>query len=291
MFAKITVVLLLIGFVSCQNEIPEDIQKGIEEKLSEIPGLENFNRSAIPQVEDVVDVIKKKCEKNGGSEAFDKLGPAKDEMQECFESNFNTTQIEIEIAEARKSGSMEVVFAKYCAKKHTILQCISNLTDVIEPCLEEKERVSLKVLQNITENMAEFFCYKDGDRVAMFIAEGGFECIQSRKEGLETCINTTLAHRIPEDVSLTNLPLFIIDEEGCQDYNNVQKCVVDELEKCTDSTPANIIDALFKFVRRITPCKDYKPPQTRSANKRNSSSAQDVSFILMSIVSLLYFAK
>lgn len=39
--------------------------------------------------------------------------------------------------------------------------------------------------------------------------------------------------------------------------NTVQTCVVEELEKCKDSTPANIVDALFKFVKKSA-CKNNK---------------------------------
>ena len=34
------------------------------------------------------------------------------------------------------------------------------------------------------------------------------------------------------------------------DLGKLQNCVVEELEKCQESTPANIVDALFKFVKR-----------------------------------------
>lgn len=36
----------------------------------------------------------------------------------------------------------------------------------------------------------------------------------------------------------------------CSDLGKLQNCVVEELEKCKDSTPANIIDALFRFIKR-----------------------------------------
>lgn len=34
----------------------------------------------------------------------------------------------------------------------------------------------------------------------------------------------------------------------------LQKCVVAELEHCEESTPANLVDAMFRFVRNKTPC-------------------------------------
>lgn len=38
------------------------------------------------------------------------------------------------------------------------------------------------------------------------------------------------------------------------DMSKLQVCVVDVLEGCEESTPANLVDAMFKFVRNKTPC-------------------------------------
>lgn len=38
------------------------------------------------------------------------------------------------------------------------------------------------------------------------------------------------------------------------DMNTLQHCVVGELESCEESTPANLVEAMFKFVRNETPC-------------------------------------
>lgn len=34
----------------------------------------------------------------------------------------------------------------------------------------------------------------------------------------------------------------------------LQSCVVKSLEKCQESTPANLVESMFKFVRKETPC-------------------------------------
>lgn len=38
------------------------------------------------------------------------------------------------------------------------------------------------------------------------------------------------------------------------DMNALQRCVVKELETCEESTPANLVESMFKFVRNETPC-------------------------------------
>lgn len=36
--------------------------------------------------------------------------------------------------------------------------------------------------------------------------------------------------------------------------NSLRHCAVTSLEKCEETTPANLVDALFKFIRKETPC-------------------------------------
>lgn len=36
--------------------------------------------------------------------------------------------------------------------------------------------------------------------------------------------------------------------------NELQICVVDVLEKCQESTPANLVESMFRFIKNKTPC-------------------------------------
>lgn len=40
--------------------------------------------------------------------------------------------------------------------------------------------------------------------------------------------------------------------------NKLQGCVVKLLQGCPDPTPSNIIDSLFNFVRKSSPCSKFK---------------------------------
>nr|CAD7460094.1 unnamed protein product [Timema tahoe] len=52
-------------------------------------------------------------------------------------------------------------------RKSPVLQsCITNFTAGIEPCLDGKEKESLSLIQNITESLISFVCFKEGDRIA-----------------------------------------------------------------------------------------------------------------------------
>lgn len=45
---------------------------------------------------------------------------------------------------------------------------------------------------------------------------------------------------------------------SCSDMDRLQTCVVEKLEACEESTPANLVDAMFKFVRNETVCGEMK---------------------------------
>ena len=138
-------------------------------------------------------------------------------MEVCLRDQVNVTVLQDEIENAKPTGDLDVVFAKYCKKTPTVLDCVKEFTNVSELCLEEKEKDSLKVVLNVSATLAEFVCHKDGDRIAMFIAEGGVECLTNQKDGVQECFNNTLGSKIPKDVpSVDNLPLLLIGTEECK---------------------------------------------------------------------------
>lgn len=117
----------------------------------------------------------------------------------------------------------------------------------------------------------------------MFIAEEGPECLSSKQDALQDCANKTLGHYFNDQMpTIENLPNLVIKDENCRDMDKLEKCVVKELETCKESTPANVsfafyfcmksapsassqflisfqlVEALFKFVRKETPCGKLK---------------------------------
>lgn len=50
----------------------------------------------------------------------------------------------------------------------------------------------------------------------MFVAEGGKECLEQRKESLQDCANKTLGSRVPTDISVSTLPLLLFDKQQCE---------------------------------------------------------------------------
>ncbi|EEB13872.1 27 kDa hemolymph protein precursor, putative [Pediculus humanus corporis] len=165
---------------------------------------------------------------------------------------------------AKPTGDLDSIFKKYCKKSPDFKNCVSNFTEAFQPCLEKDEKSSVATIMNVTEQLAEFICYKEGDRIALFIAEGGPECLESSKESIGECVQTVYKKKLPktENVSLSDLtsdiPLLLFQTEQCESFHKFQKCVVGKLESCKEPTPANIIDSLFTFIKRATPCASYK---------------------------------
>ena len=62
--------------------------------------------------------------------------------------------------------------------------------------------------------------------------------------------------------------------------SKLQTCVVKELEKCSDPTPANIVDSIFNFIRRVTPCQNLVTVQNAAASNLTTVNL----LIIMNIV-------
>lgn len=71
-----------------------------------------------------------------------------------------------ELEEAKKTGSMDEVFGKYCNKRPQAKECVLSFIDSIKPCLEETEKQALNVTLGVVKQLSEFVCFRDGDRIA-----------------------------------------------------------------------------------------------------------------------------
>lgn len=138
----------------------------------------------------------------------------------------------------------------------------------------------------MTKSLLEFVCHENGNQIALFIAEEGPECFSSSKDALEQCFNKTMTKYTGGEMpSLENLPTLVIKEEHCEDMHKLENCVVVELEKCKETTPANLVEALFRFVRKETPCKNYKPVKVTDGKSSAVHLASVTSLIALTTLS------
>nr|XP_049702773.1 27 kDa glycoprotein isoform X1 [Helicoverpa armigera] len=207
-----------------------------------------------------LDQFKKKCEKNGHPELFDSAQAAAGDLMNCFNSLVNTEVLQQEIENAKPTGTVDEVFKKYCAKTPEFRGCFRNMTETVKPCFSGAEQKHFKTMYNVTEQLADFICYKEGDRIALFIAEGGKECFEDKQQGVQDCFNSTFDSETQANLkNATDTGIFELEfkEKQCEQMTTLQKCIVSVLEKCPKPTSANIVDSLFNFVRKATPCKAF----------------------------------
>jgi hypothetical protein len=54
---------------------------------------------------------------------------------------------------------------------------------------------------------------------------------------------------------------------------DLQQCVVKALETCSEPTPANLVDSMFNFVRKMTPCAKFKTESQRQGRVDGTDNA------------------
>ncbi|GJQ75982.1 hypothetical protein Trydic_g18036 [Trypoxylus dichotomus] len=252
---------LVIGSALCQEDILQNLPD-----ISNLPNIPNLSDINVNDIEpaaienytkDALSMLKQKCANvSGGDEVYKELEDKAKSLQEFVKDSINMTVVMSELEEAKKTGSMDEVFAKYCAKKPDAMSRLRDITETFKKCLVPEDQKSIDMKLNLTEKMVHFLCEKDGDKIAMFIANGGEECLQSKFEGLQGCMNKSSGF-LPAGNSQT-LSLIQFDEKVCEEFPVLEECVVNVLEECKVKTPANIIGALFRYLRKNMECAPQK---------------------------------
>ncbi|XP_059052443.1 27 kDa hemolymph protein-like [Achroia grisella] len=202
----------------------------------------------------VRDALKAQCKKNGAEDQAASVETAAQNFVECVKGLFDFSTIKKEIEDAKPNGALDEVFGKYCAKSPQLKTCIHSLTTSISPCLESTTREQIGPLNNGADQLIDFVCYKDGDRIALFIAEGGPECFQSKAEPIRECAN-----KIKDSVASVEAAQSLTIVEQCGKFDELTSCIVKALEGCTTPTPGNMAESLFRFVRKGSPCNTAAP--------------------------------
>lgn len=241
-------------------------------------------------LDDAKTLIKDKCIQQAGKEngtaAFDEIETSTMTLAECVNGIINFTAIQEEINIASPNGDLDVVFNKYCSKKPQAIACIETFSSKITPCLDEEERESQNVLMRIVKSLLNFVCHKDGDQIALFIAEKGPECLEANKDGIQNCINSTFSGYVPAEGidNVKTLPKLVMGTQQCDDIEQLEACIVRKLETCNDTTPANIAESMFRFIKNETICRTAKAHKqtgiSGTANNAGTLSMQAIFFII-----------
>ncbi|XP_049866455.1 27 kDa hemolymph protein-like [Pectinophora gossypiella] len=189
------------------------------------------------------------CKKNGAEDKVEDVENAAKSFIECGKSLFDPETIKKEIEEAKPKGALDEVFKKYCAKSPQLKTCIHTLLTAVTPCLDATLREHVTSINNATDQLIDFVCYKDGDRIALFIAEGGPECFQEKANQIREC-----AGKVREGVPDVDAAKKLTIQEQCAKFDELSSCIVRALEGCAAPTSGNMAESLFKYVRNGTPC-------------------------------------
>lgn len=74
---------------------------------------EGFNVTALPSQDDIVKVLKQKCEKNAGNEEeWTKIEEAASEFKTCVSDLVDVEKLQEEIEQAQPNGELDTVFNK-----------------------------------------------------------------------------------------------------------------------------------------------------------------------------------
>ncbi|KAJ0179737.1 hypothetical protein K1T71_004328 [Dendrolimus kikuchii] len=194
-------------------------------------------------------LLRTQCKKNGAEDKVESVEQAGQVFVDCVKEIINVEILKDEIEAAKPTGSLDEVFKKYCDKSPKLKTCWHNLLDGVMPCLDATAQEQIGSAKNGTDQLIDFLCYKDGDRIAMFIAEKGPECFQQKANDLRECAN-----KIKESVSTVEAAKNLNLAEKCAKFDELTTCVVNSLEKCDTPTPANMVESLLKYMRKGSPC-------------------------------------
>lgn len=293
---SITKVLLLLGFVAVYMTTASaelDLSKiDVNELQNQLPGeLPKTNLT----VEDAKTIVKNKCIKQAGekkgAEAYSEIETSTITLAECINGIINFTAIKDEIAVASPNGDLDDVFNGYCLKRPQALACIDTFSTKLTPCLDAEERESQDMFMRIIKSLLNFVCHKGGDQIALFIAEKGPECLSANQEGIQNCLNSTFSGYLPAEGidNVKELPKLVMGMQQCDDMEQLEACIVKKLETCNDTTPANIAESMFRFIKNETICRTAKAHKQTGNNGAASLSLQ--AFFLVLFVQLVTYLK
>jgi len=226
------------------------------------------------KVDEGFDLWEDKCLKIGGQQALDNWQKEQENMMHCVMVNFNVLGIREEIEAKKETGELDVVFKKYCGQPmRDTRPCIKKFLEVSRQCLKSKDRDGLNTTMNMVDAAINFMCHNSGDRMALFMAEKGVDCVSEHQEALMSCIDQTNLFSTVNTSSGTRRrsidPVIVFDKENCRRGFDLRQCVERELLKCSDPTPSNVVNSMLLSMWKSTPCA-----RIRSSHYSSSAPAR-----------------
>ncbi|KAM8721440.1 hypothetical protein ACLKA7_007332 [Drosophila subpalustris] len=224
-------------------------------------------------------LLKQKCEKANAALPEGEVDAAKlssniekaaMQLMQCVGGLINITTVLDEVEQAKPKGDLDVVFEKYCLRLPNATSCLTEFNSALLPCMTREERNHNAMMKRIMGKLLDFVCYKNGDQIALFIAEQGPECLEQHKDNVGKCLETTFGHYLPSSLNVSQLvlPDLVLGPRQCVELHEFEACVLKHLETCDNITPSNIVESMFRYVRRESDCQ-----QTINREARDHSQA------------------
>ncbi|KAI8429163.1 hypothetical protein MSG28_007708 [Choristoneura fumiferana] len=197
-------------------------------------------------VEDVkvTELVTRMCTLNGAEDKVPKVLDAVENYERCVIGLFKDETLLQEVAAAIRNGDLNGVYKKYCSRAPQLANCSFTLLDSIALCGGNAAITNLPAARNVVDQLLGFICHNDGERIALFIQEGGPQCFQQNAANLAKC-----TAYVVEEIESSQAP-----NERCKVYDHASNCIVSTLSGCEPPTPANMTQALFANVRQAMPC-------------------------------------
>lgn len=211
-----------------------------------------------------------RCLVHGGREVLDEYLAEQENLIYCMMEQFDLEEIRSEVERKKKSGDLDEVFKKYCNENVPAARdCLSSFLSVSRNCLEERDQAGLNVTLQMVDSAIEFSCHRDGDRMALFLAEEGAECVASHYTEILGCVNKSVPEMLRSghhQRQRSRMHFYVFQQENCRKGDAIMECVEESLLQCPDPSPANLVHGLLRAIKDVTPC-------TTSAARHRSVSA------------------
>lgn len=220
-------------------------------------------RNTNVSMDDIKRVYREKCKKVTGSDnstLYKDIEKAAVTLGSCLSELANMTALQSEMDAARAIGELDTVFNKYCKRAPEAEDCVKAFNAKVKPCLTREEQRQQATMMRLGASLLGFACSRGGDQLVLFVAEQGPECLEANKESIGHCFNKTFHQYMPKDGELSDLmnrPEFLFSPTHCVDLQSFEGCVVHHLEQCSEITPANIVQSIFRFVKNETDCQAW----------------------------------
>ncbi|KAG0712806.1 hemolymph glycoprotein [Chionoecetes opilio] len=257
MVARVLVlmVVVLFGCITTTSVVGQQLDIG------DLASLDN-----VTQIAD----WEERCRVTAGDEALKDIKDSFGELVVCVQKHIKMSKLEREVNVSIARGELDKVFKKYCKKRDKLVACTEDVFTKLERCTNEQEKQDLNVTRKVIDAGIDFVCHNDGDRIALFMAEKGEECLKQHYEDIQQCTED----KVPEIQKFKNnsksidIELLTINEENCKKLDVLHECVVEYTSRCDDETPANILGSLITQMLKVTPCSQTSSASTLLSHTR-----------------------